>query len=64
MQTTPAISVSVFSRQTRLSSVASSVHFGFERVFLDELPPRFDDVAHEFREHLVRRIGVLDFDLE
>lgn len=35
-----------------------------QRIFLDELPARFDDVAHQPGEDLVGHVGLLDFDLE
>src|SRR5690242_20986916 len=35
-----------------------------ERVVLDELPARFDDITHQPREDLVRNVGLRDFDAQ
>jgi hypothetical protein len=61
--------VVTFSSSTfviRASSFLDVQIANIEGVVLDILPPRFDDIAHQLREHLVRfdRIVVIQVNLE
>jgi hypothetical protein len=41
-----------------------NIHLRIERILLDELSARFDDVAHQFGEHVVGVFHMVDADLQ
>lgn len=44
---------------------ASHIEIGdIEGVILDEFTPALDDIAHQLGEHFIRRIGMIDADLQ
>ena len=42
----------------------SNIHSSVERIFLNEIAARLDDIAHQPDEHFIGLVGVVDADLE